>query len=73
MGRKITKDFKKHRAEHSRHVKDLENEKYKLEFLRDCPYLIEAITIFLVKSRSLTDEDEEKIRKAMEFLSKGPK
>jgi hypothetical protein len=68
MGRKITKDDKKHRAEQSRAVRELEGDKFKLDFLRDNPHIKEAIVVYLVKRTSLSDKEMDDLRIALEYL-----
>ncbi len=52
-------------------LKDLEAEKNRLEFIRDCPHVLEALTIFLVKRTNLTDKEEDDLRKCLKFLRYG--
>lgn len=51
-------------------LKEMEADINRLEFVRDCPQVLEAITIFLVKRTNLTDKEEDDLRKCLKFLKK---
>lgn len=52
-------------------VQDLEHEKEKLEYLRDCRHFHTALEVYLQLSSHLTSVDQEDIRLGMRYLSRG--
>lgn len=68
----LTKWQRRRNAEKLREHAFLEEEKYKLDFLRDCSYVVQALTIFLARNRGLTDAEVEEVELCIQYLSRGP-
>lgn len=69
MAQFITKKRKRDTKKLETHLEDLEAEKVKLEFLRDCRPLYDALTAHI--ARGLPPHDVLEIRKALLYLTRG--
>lgn len=71
MAKQMTKLAKRRLCEQAKLVKELEGEKLKLDFLRDCNHVHDALLYYLVRRLELTESDIEQIREAMAYLTRG--
>lgn len=65
-----TKIRKRQLAAQARYIEDLEDEKEKLDFIRDAGEVFDAIT-FYIGQPHLTEAQRDKLRHCMLYLSRG--
>jgi hypothetical protein len=67
----LTKLQKRRNAEKLREHQFLEEEKYKLDFIRDCGHVMQSLTVYLVRNQGLSEAEIDEIREVMTYLSRG--
>ena len=66
-----TKLKKRAEAALKKTLEDLQFEKEKLDYLRDCRHFMTALEVYLRLSSHLTPKEQEDIRLGMRYLSRG--